>query len=128
MNKNETTFNVNGTLCTLVVSEDFDGDCTKLFHDLVSVETGKVVATLDWSPYSTPSDEEVQQIIDLADTRFGFSLPEGLRWSNSHPMSRMNFCSDVLAMFLAGEEHPKGGKLELVFRMPPAPIEIAPII
>jgi len=118
MNKNETTFNVNGTLCTLVISEDNDGDCIKLWHDLVSVETGKVVATLDWSPYSIPSDEEVQQIIDLGEVALGkFTLPEGLRWSNSHPMSRMNFCSDVLAMFLAGEEHPQGGKLELVFRV-----------
>ena len=118
--KENTTFNVNGTPCFLSISQDDDGDCIKLWHDLVSVETGKVVATLDWSPYSIPSDEEVQQIIDLADTRFGFTLPEGLRWSNSHPMSRMNFCSDVLAMFLAGEEHPQGGKLELVFRVRPA--------
>ena len=117
MNKNETTFNVNGTLCTLVVSEDFDGDCTKLFHDLVSVETGKVVATLHWSPYSTPSDEEVQQIIDLADTRFGFTLPEGLRWANSHPLSRFNFDSLMLAKYLAGYEHPEGGKIEPVFRV-----------
>jgi hypothetical protein len=104
--KENTTFNVNGTLCTLVISEDREDDCTKLWHDLVSVETGKVVKTLDWSPYSIPSDEEVQQIIDLG-------LPEGLRWENSHPMSRMNFCSDILAMLLAGEEHPQGGKLLL---------------
>jgi hypothetical protein len=117
MKDKDTTFNVNGTLCTLVVSEDFDGDCTKLWHDLVSVETGKVVATLDWSPYSIPSDEEVQQIIDLADTRFGFALPEGLRWSNSHPLSRFNFDSKMLAAFVAGEARPDAGKLELVFRV-----------
>ena len=110
MNKNETTFNVNGTLCTLVISEDNDGDCIKLWHELVSVETGKTIHTLSWSPYSIPSDDEVQQIIDLG-------LPDGLRWANSHPLSGMNFCSDILAMFLAGEEHPQGGKLELVFRV-----------
>jgi hypothetical protein len=115
--KENTTFNVNGTLCTLVVSEDRDDDCTKLWHDLVSVHTGKVVATLDWSPYSCPSDTEVQQLIDLADTRFGFTLPEGLRWSSSHPSSRFNFDSKTLAQYLAGYEHPQGGKLELVFRV-----------
>ena len=115
--KENTTFNVNGTLCTLVVSEDREEDCTKLWHDLVSVDTGKVVATLDWSPYSCPSDTEVQQLIDLADTRFGFTLPEGLRWSSSHPSSRFNFDSKTLAQYLAGYEHPQGGKLELVFRV-----------
>ena len=116
-----TTFNVNGTLCTLVISEDREDDCTKLWHDLTSVETGKVVATLDWSPYSIPSDEEVQQLISLGEVILGqFYLPEGLRWENSHPMSRMNFCSDILAMHLSGESHPQGGKLELVFRVRPA--------
>jgi hypothetical protein len=108
--KENTTFNVNGTLCTLVISEDREDDCTKLWHDLVSVETGKVVKTLDWSPYSTPSDEEVQQIIDLG-------LPNGLRWANSHPLSRFNFDSEMLAAFVAGEARPDAGKLELVFRV-----------
>jgi len=108
--KENTTFNVNGTLCTLVVSEDFDGDCTKLWHELTSVETGKCIATLGWSPYSCPSDGEVQQIIDLG-------LPDGLRWANSHPLSRFNFDSLTLAKYLAGYEHPEGGKIELVFRV-----------
>jgi len=121
MNKNETQFNVNGTLCTLVVSQDDDGDCIKLWHDLVSVETGKVVATLGWSPYSTPSDAEVQQLIDLG-------LPDGLRWANSHPLSRFNFDSEMLSRYLSGYEHPEGGKIELVFRIPSPPAEVAPII
>jgi hypothetical protein len=121
MKDKETQFNVNGTLCTLVISEDREDDCTKLWHELVSVKAGKTIATLDWSPYSIPSDEEVQQLISLGEVILGqFHLPEGLRWENSHPMSRMNFCSDILAMFLAGEEHPQGGKLELVFRLCPA--------
>ena len=121
MKDKETQFNVNGTLCTLVISEDREDDCTKLWHDLTSVETGKVVATLGWSPYSCPTDAEVQQLIDLG-------LPDGLRWANSHPLSRFNFDSEMLAAFVAGEARPDAGKLELVFRMPPAPIEIAPII
>lgn len=95
MKDKETQFNVNGTLCTLVVSEDFDGDCTKLWHELVSVETGEVVTTLHWSPYSCPSDAEVQQLIDLG-------LPSGLRWEVSHPDSRFNFDSKVLADYVAG--------------------------
>lgn len=121
MKDKETQFNINGTLCTLVVSEDFDGDCTKLWHELVSVETGEVVTTLHWSPYSCPSDAEVQQLIDLG-------LPDGLRWANSHPLSRFNFDSKMLAAFLAGETRPDAGGLELVFRVPPAPVEVAPII
>lgn len=112
MNNENTTFNVNGTICKLVISEDFDGDCTKLWHDLVSVETKKVVATLDWSPYSVPSDAEVQQLIDLG-------LPDGLRWSNSHPLSRFNFDSKMLAAFLAGVYGETVGKLELVFSVRP---------
>ena len=112
-NKN-TTFNVNGTLCTLIVSEDFDGDCTKLWHELVSVESGKTIATLGWSPYSVPSDAEVQQLIDLG-------LPDGLRWSNSHPLSRFNFDSEVLADFIAAKSRPAGKiNMELVFRVRPA--------
>ena len=119
-NKN-TTFNVNGILCTLVISEDNDGDCIKLWHELVSVETGETVATLGWSPYSVPSDVEVQQLIDLGEVINGrFYLPEGLRWANSHPLSRFNFCSEMLAAFLAGETRPEAGKLELVFRVRPA--------
>jgi len=109
--KNEnTTFNVNGTPCYLSISQDDDGDCIKLWHDLVSRETNKVVATLGWSPYSVPSDAEVQQLIDLG-------LPDGLRWANSHPLSRFNFDSEMLAAFLAGETRPEAGKLELVFRV-----------
>lgn len=95
MKDKQTQFNVNGTLCTLVVSEDFDGDCTKLWHELVST-TGEVVATLGWSPYSVPSDTEVEQLISLG-------LPKGLRWEGSHPLSRFNFASDVLAKYLAGD-------------------------
>jgi len=114
MKDKDTTFNVNGTICTLVVSEDFDGDCTKLWHDLVSVETGEVVTTLSWSPYSCPSDAEVQQLIDLG-------LPDGLRWSNSHPLSRFNFDSEVLADFIAAKSRPAGKiNMELVFRARPA--------
>jgi len=110
MKDKETQFNVNGTLCTLVVSQDDDGDCIKLWHDLVSVETGKVVATLGWSPYSTPSDAEVEQLIALG-------LPDGLRWANSHPSSRFNFDSEMLSRYLSGYEHTDGGKIELVFRV-----------
>ena len=95
MKDKETQFNVNGTLCTLVVSEDNDGDCIKLWHELVSVESGKTIATLGWSPYSCPSDTEVQQLIDLG-------LPEGLRWEDSHPASRFNFDSKMLAHYVAG--------------------------
>lgn len=108
MKDKNTQFNINGTLCTLVVSEDDDGDCIKLWHELVS-ETGEIVATLGWSPYSCPSDAEVQQLIDLG-------LPDGLRWSNSHPLSRFNFDSKTLAAFLAGEARPEVGELKLVFR------------
>jgi len=122
MKNKETQFNVNGTPCFLSVSEDHDDDCCKLWHDLVNVNTNEIVATLDWSPYSTPSDTEVQQLIDLG-------LPNGLRWSNSHPLSRFNFDSEVLADFIAAKSRPAGKiNMELVFRMPPAPIEIAPII
>ena len=113
MKDKNTTFNVNGTLCTLVLSEDNDGDCIKLWHELVSVESGKTVATLGWSPYSTPSDAEVEQLISLG-------LPDGLRWANSHPLSRFNFDSKMLAAFVAGESRPDAGKLELVFRVRPA--------
>lgn len=121
MKDKETQFNVNGTICKLVISEDFDGDCTKLWHDLVSIETNKIVATLGWSPYSVPSDAEVQQLIDLGEVINGqFYLPDGLRWANSHPLSRFNFDSKMLAAFLAGESRSDAGKLELVFRVRPA--------
>lgn len=122
MKDKEAQFNVNGTLCTLVVSEDREDDCTKLWHELVSVETGKVVATLDWSPYSCPTDAEVQQLIDLGEVINGqFYLPHGLRWSNSHPLSRFNFNSEVLADFIAAKSRPAGKiNMELVFRVRPA--------
>ena len=110
MIKNETQFNVKGTLCELNVSEDHDEDCTKMWHDLVSVESGKTVATLDWSPYSCPTDEEVQQLIDLG-------LPRGLRWEHSNPGARFNFDSDSLALYLSQEVIDKShGKLVLVHR------------
>jgi hypothetical protein len=110
MKDKETQFNVNGTLCFLSVSEDYDGDCIKLWHDLINVNTNEVVATLSWSPYSSPSDSEVQQLIDLG-------LPDGLRWANSQYPSRFNLDSEMLAAFVAGESSPKAGKLELVFRV-----------
>ena len=114
MVKNEThkltLFNVNGALCYLCISEDHDEDGTKLWHNLNNVETNEVVATLDWSPYSEPSDAEVQQLIDLG-------LPRGLRWEGSHPDARFNFDSDSLALYLSGEVIDKShGKLVLVHR------------
>jgi|688.fasta_scaffold99613_5 hypothetical protein len=111
--KENTTFNVKGTLCTLVVSQDDDGDCIKLWHDLVNVNTNEVVATLGWSPYSCPTDAEVQQLIDLG-------LPDGLRWANFDPYSGFNFDSEMLAKYLAGYEGVNGGKMELTFRKRPA--------
>ena len=119
MKNKETQFNVNGTLCTLVISRDDDGDCVKLWHDLVNVNTNEVVATLDWSPYSCPTDAEVQQLIDLGEVILGkFHLPVGLRWSNSHPLSRFNFNSEVLADFIAAKSRPAGKiNMELVFRV-----------
>lgn len=114
----DTQFNVNGTTCFLSISEDHEDDCTKLWHDLVNVNTNEIVATLGWSPYSCPSDAEVQQLIDLGEVILGeFHLPIGLRWANSHPLSRFNFDSEMLAAFLAGETRPEAGKLELVFRV-----------
>ena len=111
--ENETVFEVKGTRCTLVVSEDHEDDCTKMWHELVEVGTGKCIATLGWSPYSCPSDAEVQQLIDLG-------LPDGLRWHHSHPLARFNFDSTSLILFLSGEELDKShGKLELVFRVWP---------
>ena len=105
-----TLFNVNGALCYLCISEDRDEDGTKLWHDLNNVETNEVVATLDWSPYSEPSDEEVQQLIDLG-------LPRGLRWEGSHPDARFNSDSDSLALYLSEEVIDKShGKLVLVHR------------
>lgn len=110
MIKNKTQFNVQGIVCELIVSEDFDGDCTKMWHELVSVESGKTVATLHWSPYSCPSDAEVQQLIDLG-------LPRGLRWEHSNPGARFNFDSDSLALYLSEQViHASHGKLELVHR------------
>ena len=110
MIKNETQFNVKGTLCGLNVSEDHDEDCAKMWHDLVSVESGKTVATLDWSPYSCPTDAEVQQLIDLG-------MPRGLRWEHSNPGARFNFDSDSLALYLSQEVIDKShGKLVLVHR------------
>ena len=119
MKDKETQFNVNGTLCFLSISEDYDGDCVKLWHDLVNVNTNEIVATLDWSPYSSPSDSEVQQLIDLGEVILGkFHLPVGLRWSNSHPLSRFNFNSEVLADFIAAKSRPAGKiNMELVFRV-----------
>jgi hypothetical protein len=119
MKDKETQFNVNGTLCTLVVSEDNDGDCIKLWHELTSVEDGKCIATLGWSPYSSPTDEEVQQLIDLGEVILGqFHLPDGLRWANSHPLSRFNFDSEMLARYFDGYVNPYGGgNMELVFRV-----------
>ena len=113
MKDKENQFNVNGTLCILSVSEDHDDDCCKLWHDLVNVNTNEVVATLGWSPYSCPTDTEVQQLIDLG-------LPDGLRWANSHPLSRFNFDSEMLAKYLAGFSDENAGKIELVFRVRPA--------
>tara|TARA_R110000868_G_scaffold103681_6_gene285355 strand:+ start:1011 stop:1364 length:354 start_codon:yes stop_codon:yes gene_type:complete len=112
MNKNEThnltLFDVKGALCKLVITEDRDEDGTKMCHDLINVETNEVVATLDWSPYSEPSDQEVQQLIDLG-------LPRGLCWEHSNPGTRFNFDSDSLALYLSGEVIDKShGKLVLV--------------
>ena len=114
MVKNEThkltLFNVNGALCYLCISEDRDEDGTKLWHNLNNVETNEVVATLNWTPYSEPSDAEVQQLIDLG-------LPRGLCWEHSNPGSRFNFDSDSLALYLSEEVIDKShGKLVLVHR------------
>lgn len=104
-----TCFDVQGTICEFIVSEDHDDEYgVKLWHNLVSVASGNNVATLAWSPYSSPGDAEVQQLIDLG-------LPQGLRWQHSHPDARFNFDSDSLALYLSNETiHASHGKLVLV--------------
>lgn len=110
MIKNKTCFNVQGVVCELIVSEDHDADCVKMWHNLVCVKSGKVIATLHWSPYSCPTDAEVQQLIDLG-------LPQGLRWQHSNLHARFNFDSGSLALYVSAEViDASHGKLVLVHR------------
>jgi hypothetical protein len=92
---NTTKFNVNGETCVLNVSYDYEDDNTKAFHDLISIETDKIITTLHWSPYSDPSDEEVQQMIDMG-------LPEGFHYKGEQSVFGRNFCSEILEDYRNG--------------------------
>lgn len=54
---------VNGLKYQYLPDEDCDGDCVKLWHTIV-LPTGKSV-TMDWSPYSTPTVEDITLWIKL---------------------------------------------------------------
>lgn len=47
---------------TYTTEEDFDGDCTKLWH-YVTVD-GKT-HTMDWSPYDSPTNADIELWLEL---------------------------------------------------------------
>ena len=56
---------INGVDCYYSPSEDHEDDCTKIWHDFRRVDNNKVFMTLDWSPYQTPSQDDVSKWIEL---------------------------------------------------------------
>lgn len=92
-----TIFNYGGIPVVLEISHDYEDDCTKAWHDLVHAETQEYVTTIPWSPYSYPSDEEVELWIALGAPR-GVYIP-----SETHESHR-NFNSDVLEKVIEEQE------------------------
>ena len=45
--------------------DDREDDCIKTWHTLVSVETGRELHTIDWSPYASISDEDLTRYLEL---------------------------------------------------------------
>ena len=91
-----TIFNYGGIPVVMDVSYDYEEDCTKAFHDLNHAETGENITTIDWSPYSCPSDEEVELWL-------GIGAPRGVYLKGEHHESHHNFNSEVLRLVIEEE-------------------------
>lgn len=86
---NETVFDYGGIPVVLEISHDYEEDCTKAWHDLIHAETREYVTTIPWSPYSYPTDEEVELWIALG-------APRGVYRPHERYESHHNFNSEVL--------------------------------
>ena len=91
------TFHYNGHPVTLEIFYDHEDDCVKAFHDLVRIDTGKSVTTLPWSPYSNPSDAEIDIWLSLG-------APQGIILKHDWGEAYVNFSSDVLSEIVAGSK------------------------
>jgi hypothetical protein len=102
----DTIFNYGGIPVVLEISHDYEDDCTKAWHDLIHADTREHIVTIPWSPYSYPSDEEVELWIALGAPR-GVYIP-----SETHE-SHHNFNSDVLEKVIEEQE----AQMELTYVM-----------
>jgi len=89
------TFKYKNTSTVLEIDYDYEDDCTKAFHTLIDLETRKPLTTIPWSPYSNPTDSEVEAWLALG-------APDGLVLKHSWGEQHINFCSETLKSILAG--------------------------
>jgi hypothetical protein len=61
----ENIFYLNGQALKYEVQEDVEEDCRKMEHELVDAKSGKYVQSIDWSPYSCPSAEDIRMYLEL---------------------------------------------------------------
>jgi hypothetical protein len=58
-------YNIRGTLVRFRIEEDREEDNCKLDHFFVDATTGEYHSSMNWSPYSCPSDSDVKKYIEL---------------------------------------------------------------
>lgn len=64
-------FYLNGRAIKYHVEEDVGEDCRKLNHELVDAVSGEYVKSIDWSPYSCPSVQDILMYLELGCPRRG---------------------------------------------------------
>lgn len=58
-------FYLNGRALKYQIEEDIEEDCRKMDHELVDAHTGECVKSIDWSPYSCPSAQDIEMYLEL---------------------------------------------------------------
>jgi len=89
------TFKYKNTSAVLAIDYDYEDDCTKASHYLVEPATGKTLAYIPWSPYSDPTDSEI-------DAWLALGAPSGVILKRPWGEQYVNFCSKVLEEITSG--------------------------
>lgn len=58
------SFKINNIEVVLVLEEDVEDDCTKLWHYFQNKE-GAIIKIMDWSPYAIPTEADIELYIEL---------------------------------------------------------------
>jgi len=112
-NTTEKVFQYGNIPCVIEVDTDYEEDCVKSTYYLANVETGELVASIPWSPYGGPSNEDMELWIALGAPDEGYTLtPNEETWF----VRSYNFTREALVLAASQETDERGKSVQPLWR------------